>query len=227
MKFEVRNSKSEANPNKNDSGLTLVELMVVIIILSMAALIILPGLTNQTDRTSPSRINCVNNLKQIGVAFQTWASDHGGNFPMQVSVTNGGIMEVAAKAFLCFQGLSNELSTPKILVCPAEEGSRFATNFQGDLSNSKISYFVGIDATKDSPQMFLAGDRNITNVSGVKEGVLSLTTNEPAGWTHGLHERQGNVGLADGSVQQFSSSKLREALRYSGDSQNRLAMPQP
>jgi prepilin-type processing-associated H-X9-DG protein len=32
-----------------------------------------------------------------------------------------------------------------------------------------------------------------------------------------MHSKQGNVGLADGSVQQFSRSKLQDALRNTSD----------
>ena len=36
-------------------------------------------------------------------------------------------------------------------------------------------------------------------------------------WTKTMHRSQGNVLLADGSVQQFSSRRLREQLRGTGD----------
>jgi competence protein ComGC len=207
-------------------GLSLIELMTVVIILAIAALILLPGLTYHSGcKTRAPRINCVNNLKQIGLAFRCWALDHNENYPMQVSVTNGGTMEFASQAFFTFQVLSNELSTPKILLCPAEKRRKFATDFLSDFSNAKISYFVGADACQSNPAMFLAGDRNITNAAIIRGGYLDLTTNQPAGWTHELHERQGNMGLADGSVQQFSSSKLRHAMQFTGDPRNRLAMP--
>jgi prepilin-type processing-associated H-X9-DG protein len=52
-----------------------------------------------------------------------------------------------------------------------------------------------------------------------------LTTNTPAGWTHAMHQQQGNVALADGHVEQLTTSKLREALKYSGSATNRLALP--
>jgi len=42
------------------------------------------------------RIACLNNLKQIGLSYSAWAGDHNGKFPMDVSVTNGGVMELAA-----------------------------------------------------------------------------------------------------------------------------------
>jgi prepilin-type processing-associated H-X9-DG protein len=47
-----------------------------------------------------------------------------------------------------------------------------------------------------------------------------LATNRPAGWTHELHKLQGNIALADGSVQQFSRSRLNQL-----GSTNRLALP--
>jgi prepilin-type N-terminal cleavage/methylation domain-containing protein/prepilin-type processing-associated H-X9-DG protein len=52
-------------------------------------------------------------------------------------------------------------------------------------------------------------------------------TNGIAAWMdNSQHQKQGNVALADGSVQGFSISKLREALRNTGDANNnRLLFP--
>ena len=72
--------------------------------------------------------------------------------------------------------------------------------------------------------LLLAGDRNLTNGLPITNGVLFLAANLPAGWTHELHSGQGNVGLADGSVQGFSNSRLREAVTNAGGG-NRLLMP--
>jgi len=36
-------------------------------------------------------------------------------------------------------------------------------------------------------------------------------------WTDKMHQKNGNILLADGSVQQLSSSKLRDQFRNSGD----------
>jgi prepilin-type processing-associated H-X9-DG protein len=43
------------------------------------------------------------------------------------------------------------------------------------------------------------------------------TSTVSVGWMDNMHAKQGNVALADGSVQQFSRSRLQEALRNSGD----------
>src|SRR5207253_1972590 len=101
-------------------------------------------------------IGCVNNLKQVGLAYRSWALDHNERFPMQIPLTNGGTLEVApfAPAYLHFQVVSNELRTPRILACPADIRAASTTNF-ASLNNSNISYFVGIDANQTNAQMFL------------------------------------------------------------------------
>src|SRR5215831_392076 len=73
-------------------------------------------------------IQCINNLKQIGLAVRMWALDNEDRFP-----TN----------FLC---MSNELSTPKILVCPADTNRLVAPNF-GSYTDGNCSYdlFAGSD----------------------------------------------------------------------------------
>ena len=40
-----------------------------------------------------------------------------------------------------------------------------------------------------------------------------------------IHIAQGNLGLSDGSVQQFTSSSLREHLRNTGSARNLYAQP--
>ena len=132
----------------------------------------------------------------------------------------------SGKTFVHFAAISNELSTPKVLVCPADPTRKPAADFSAELGNAKISYFVGVDAQSTLlSQMFLSGDFNITNGHRAIRGILELTTNNFAGWSHTLHDRQGNVGLADGSVQQFSTTRLREARTFTGVETNRLAMP--
>ena len=119
--------------------------------------------------------------------------------------------------------MSNELATPKILVCPADAARSAAKDF-ATLNNTNISYFVGLDAKDSTPDMLLAGDRNLTNGLPVTNHVLFLATNIAAGWTHGLHSPSGNIGLADGSVMQVSTPYLRKVMTNAG-AQNRLLMP--
>jgi prepilin-type processing-associated H-X9-DG protein len=222
------------------AGFTLIELILVIGCTAILGTIFLYGVGdhNSSSQRAP-RINCTNNLKQNGLAFHLWASDYNGKFPMQISVTNGGTMELAATGpvFRHFLVMSNYFVTPRVLFCPAESGrarstaNTFArTGFAGDVpltNDNQISYFVGIDTSTSSPSMFLCGDRNLA-LDGVPttHGLQLFPTNRVATWTpQDLHKGQGNVGLADGSVQQLSSSRLRRLLCETDVATNRLAIP--
>ena len=129
-------------------------------------------------------------------------------------------------AFCHFQVMSNELSTPKVLVCPADSGwqEKFATNFTA-FSNSNISFFVGIVPNETNANLILSGDRNITNGTPIRNGLLRLTTNTLAGWTSDMHNRVGNIGLADGSVQQDSMTGLQNQIADTGVATNLVQMP--
>ncbi len=156
-----------------------------------------------------------------------WANDNDEKFPMEVSITNGGTMDLlnTPNVFPHFQILSNKIQTPKVLVCPEDARRKGATNLTTDLNNSKISYFVGVDAIKTNSTMFLAGDRNISVDSREQSGLVTLTTNQVVGWTRKIHKNQGNILFVDGHVEQLSIIKLREALQNTGITTNRLAFP--
>jgi prepilin-type processing-associated H-X9-DG protein len=145
-----------------------------------------------------------------------------------------------------FLACSNELSTPKILFCPAEyetQSRQSATSFApsniGNVASSvpytndlNLSYGLGVDATETQPQMFLTIDHNIGgNASPPTTAYLAAPSTGSAFWSLGTnfnanqgpsfmdnqHSKQGNVGLADGSVQGFSRSRIQEALKNSND----------
>jgi prepilin-type processing-associated H-X9-DG protein len=208
------------------NGFTLVALLVIIVVLALLAAMLLPALANAKKKAQ--RINCVNNLKQCGLAFRIWEGDNGDQYPMAVPMVKGGTKEfdTGADTFRHFQVMSNELSTPKILICPADTRTD-AANFIS-LKNENVSYFVGLDANDVNPQGFLDGDRNVTGGSAPENGILKLIPGGPAGWTSAIHNNQGNLGLADGSVQQLSNSGLHTALHNSGDPTNiwRISLPE-
>ena len=213
--------------NQKNHAWTLIELLVVIAVLAIMFALIDFGPPPSAKRKA-QRIQCVNNLKQIGLSYRIWAGDHDDKYPMEISVTNGGTMGLAdgRNAWINFSVMSNELSTPKLLYCPADNDHVRATNFTTDFNNSKISYFVGLDADQNNPQMLLSGDDNFS-IGGVpvKSDLLELSTNAPISWTAARHKFVGNIGLADGSVQMVSNSGLTNLLHQTGLATNRLAIP--
>ncbi len=219
-------------------GFSLVELLVVLAIVGILAATLLPALSRAKARSL--RISCVCNLKQVGVAFRTWALDHNDRYPMQVSITNGGTMELIGSpmVFASFAVMSNELSTPKVLFCPSDRDRNrtVATDFPGMPggsskpilfgSDTNLSYFAGVDATDILPQMFLTGDDNLA-IDGIpqKSRLVTVRNDTVLSWTKERHVYQGNIGLSDGSVQQFSAARLRDSVAYTGMVTNRLALP--
>jgi len=215
---------------RDGEGFTWVELLVVICLVAVVAVLLLPALA--ASKRKSSRTGCVSNLKELALGFKMWAGDNGDKFPMQVSVTNGGAMELAFAGNVAgiFRAMSNELATPKVLVCPQDTSRHYATNFTTDFNNQKISYFVGLDADDKSLQTILTGDDNLAvNGVRVRPGILNLWTHTSVGWTKERHGSAGNIALVDGSVQQTDVSMLQSALVNIGFATNlatnRLVIP--
>jgi hypothetical protein len=178
--------------------------------------------------------------------MRVWEGDNNDRYPMAVSSAQGGASEyisrtsgnatapapavtTAPSMAKVFQVMSNDLSTPKVVLCPADTfHSTFATNFgtfnlpaPGDFSTNRVSFFIGGDAIETDPQMILFGDCNIGTQTVTGAPASTRILNPPyvalggtltvinAAWTIDTHNKVGNLTLADGSVQQVSISGLR------------------
>jgi prepilin-type N-terminal cleavage/methylation domain-containing protein len=186
---------------KSKKAFTLIELLVVIAIIAILAALLLPALA--AAKRKAQRINCVSNIKQVGIAFRLWEGDNNDRYPMAIQTQFNGAKEklyvsgqspqapAGYNVNSVFVVMSNECSTPKILFCPADNGvgqgpnsgytgnatmtRTYATNFV-TFSNTPayLSYFVCGDANETYPQMIMIGDRNIGTTA---QNVPATTTN--------------------------------------------------
>jgi prepilin-type processing-associated H-X9-DG protein len=208
----------------SELAFALKEVLVILAVIVVLACVVLVAWQKAAGRSRAICCNC--NLKQVGLGFRTWALDHTQLYPMAVSTNFGGTLEYLAtsEVFRHFQVLSNELSTPIILVCP-QDSRQPAKAFDPGFNNANLSYFIGVVSNSDNPQMFLSGDHNVTGGTRQTNGMLEITTNDVPSWGTDIHNGWGNIGLADGSVQQLNTLRLREAIRWTGSTTNRLVMP--
>ena len=212
---------------RNFRAFTLVDLTIVIATAALFVVFFLPQLAR--PKRAGCRTFCSNNLKQVGLSFRLFSTDNGDAYPMELSTNLGGTKEFVRTPYSAFRHLlamSNELSTPFVVVCPEDKGRTRAANWVG-LNNRAVSYFIGLEATETNRQTILSGDRYLTSGRSVTNGFLVLTTNDVIRWTKNYHTNHGNLGLGDGSVTgQVDSTNLQQALRDSGVPTNRLALPE-
>ena len=213
---------------KKEQGFTALEMIVAIAVVVLLAVLLLPRMARPKNR--PHRINCVSNLKQVGLAARMWANDNGEKFPWQVSTSTNGTMELVNGPSVSphFLIMSNELNSPRILACPTDATRTKAFVFS-EFDDKHLSYFVGLDADETRPQSILSGDRNITGGVRVTNTVFQFTSNSVVGFTKDLHNQQGNLALGDGSAQQVApaalGNQINAALLSSGQPGLRLAIP--
>jgi hypothetical protein len=205
---------------------TLVELVIVTVVVAVLIAVLLPAVMGPPHHHPMSY--CVSNLKQVGLGFRIFANDNNERLPWQVSTNEGGSREYVDapfSAFHHFRVMSNELSTPRVLLCDADRERKLATNYSAFTGNHSLSYFVGLDASDLNPASFLSGDRFLGSARAPSNGVLTLAPGTPLWWTNSPHKFGGNLVMGDGSFQQLNSRSLLQLLRTKGVATNRLALP--
>src|SRR5258706_8590834 len=76
-----------------NGAFTLIELLVIVMVLPLLTVLFVHAQADPQARARRERIMCVNNLKQLGLAFRLWSNDHNDGFPMQYGVDKGGSRE--------------------------------------------------------------------------------------------------------------------------------------
>src|SRR5438309_8475157 len=215
---------------KSDLAFTRMEILFC---LFGATLVTIPAVSLLASNKSESqRAVCFNNLRQIGQAFQSWASEHNDNYYVfrtayPEGTKNYPILALMNSAWFHFASLSNQLGSPKLLVCPADTGAaRAASNWgfgpdgfvNAGLRANALSYSLHLEAFPMAPKTILSGDRNIratsfpVSSSSAATRCAGLEPNDSnVRWTNQVHGVSCHLLLRDGSVAFTRSADLRTA----------------
>lgn len=217
-----RGGPKGSSPNDQHDAFTRTDLCVVLGVLVLITSLVWPALAD--SRTRVDRVVCISNLDAIGVAYNSWAAEHGNLYPFLLPASEGGIRTpyngLENNSWFQFSWISNELKSARVLACPADAKKHpvdtFATGTNGLIQpgnlNNCISYFLTYPTFPTGHRM-LAGDRNITpnnssgcSVFGFVTAAFNFTANtSPAKWNSELHRNSGNILIRDGSVEQTAT----------------------
>lgn len=193
-----------------EGAFTWKELLALVVVIGLLVAIFLPALAG-SGRKSLS-VQCVNRLKNIGIGLRL-STLNSGDFPWQER-NEAGMKFKTNDLVWPFTTISNEVGTPNYWLCPADRTRVERPEPAGwKLTAANISYFLNLRANEVFPELPMTGDSNLRlDGAPISKGLVSVDLGQALEFD-GQRHPIGNVGMADGHVEQMTNERLAGHLR--------------
>jgi prepilin-type N-terminal cleavage/methylation domain-containing protein/prepilin-type processing-associated H-X9-DG protein len=208
------------------TGFTLIELLVVIAIIAILAALLLPALSKAKSKAQ--RIQCLNNIKQLQLAWLMYPDDNNDFVPPNeispgpplLAWIYGDVRQDTTTINIKNGVLYKYNTSTAIYVCPAD---RFVIKFAGQTYPTTRSFSISSDmgkpatsnmkySTINDPKpvkalVFVDEDDNLNNPNnGINDGNIGIRPYPTLEWGDSpgrRHDNGATVSMADGHVEYY------------------------
>jgi prepilin-type N-terminal cleavage/methylation domain-containing protein/prepilin-type processing-associated H-X9-DG protein len=210
----------KAGSRPRNGGFTLIELLVVIAVIGILASLLLPSLS--TAKAKASSTACLNNFKQLHLAWQMCADDNGDQLPSNLAAPTNGVWRSAPDSWIGDSNAREDTNTTRIengaffqggynrsvrlYQCPSDKTGHTRSysmnaNLGGpDLGQSVVSRAAAIPK---AAQLFVFLDENEASVD---DGCFTVNPAPADTWSNlpaDRHSKGCNFSFADGHVEHW------------------------